>query len=210
MSVPALDPLGLDHLVVAARTLAEGAAWLEDRLGVKLAPGGEHPSFGTHNRLLSLGAAYLEVIAVNPDAPMPTRPRWFGFDTPAVQERLKRGPALIHWVARTPRPPLAAQGEVLALSRGRYAWTLTVPQNGSLPLGGALPSLITWQGDSPAAALPEAGVRLQSLTLETPQPDDLRAALNVLELAALVTVRQAPEVSLRALLNTPNGEVVLE
>ena len=210
MSVPALDPLGLDHLVVAARSLAEGAAWLEDRLGVPLSPGGEHPSFGTHNRLLSLGGSYLEVIAVNPDAPAPLRPRWFGLDTPAVQERLERGPALIHWVARTPKPPLPVQGEALALSRGRYAWTLTVPQGGSLPLGGTVPSLIEWQGDSPAAALPDVGVRLQSLTLETPQPEDLRAALNALELAVLVTVRQAPQISLRALLNTPSGEVVLE
>ena len=127
-----------------------------------------------------------------------------------MQARLEHGPALIHWVARTLRPPLAVQGEALALSRGRYAWTLTVPQDGSLPLGGALPSLITWQGDSPAAALPDVGVRLQSLELMTPQPDDLRTALNALELAALVTVRQAPEVSLRALLSTPNGEVVLD
>ncbi|GAA4007662.1 VOC family protein [Deinococcus rubellus] len=209
MSVPALDRPAIDHLVIAARSLSEGAAWLEDRLGVHLAPGGEHPTFGTHNRLLSLGEAYLEVIAVNPDAPAPTRPRWFGLDTPAVQERLKRGPALIHWVARTPQPPLAAQGEVLALTRGRYVWTLTVPQDGSLPLGGALPSLIAWQGDSPAATLPDVGVRLRSLELMTPQPEQLREALTGLKLVELVTVHQAPETRLQAVLDMPNGEVVL-
>ncbi|WP_161881642.1 VOC family protein [Deinococcus alpinitundrae] len=210
MTTPGSNHPAIDHLVIAARSLGEGAAWLEERLGVPLSPGGEHPTFGTHNRLLSLGGSYLEVIAVNPDASAPTRPRWFGLDMPAVQARLKGGPALIHWVARTPRLPLAGQGEALALSRGRYAWTLTVPQDGSLPLGGALPSLITWQGESPAAALPDVGVRLQILTLETPQPGDLRTALSALELVALVTVQQAPKISLRALLNTPNGEVVLE
>lgn len=205
MTTPALD-----HLVIAARELDEGVAWLEDRLGVSLSPGGEHPPFGTHNRLLSLGESYLEVIAVNPDAPMPSRPRWFGLDTPAVQERLEHGPALIHWVARTPQPPLAAQGEVLALSRGRYAWTLTVPQDGSLPLGGGLPSLIEWQGDSPAAALPDLGVRLRSLEIMTPQLERFREALTRLKLAALVTVQPAPEVKLRAVLGTPNGEVILD
>jgi hypothetical protein len=59
----------LDHLVVAARTLEEGAAWVTGRLGVSMAPGGKHALMGTHNRLLSLGArAYLEVIAIDPDA----------------------------------------------------------------------------------------------------------------------------------------------
>lgn len=210
MSAPALARPAIDHLVIAARSLNEGAAWLEDRLGVRLSPGGEHPAFGTHNRLLSLAERYLEVIAVNPDAPAPIRPRWFGLDTPAVQERLERGPALIHWVARTPKPPLPVQGEPLALSRGRYAWTLTVPQNGSLPLGGALPSLIDWSGDSPAAALPNVGVRLNRLELFTPEPDKLSAALVELNLAGLVIVQQAREVKVRAVLETPNEEIILD
>lgn len=37
----------LDHLVIAARNLEEGRAWLEGRLGVSMQPGGEHASFGT-------------------------------------------------------------------------------------------------------------------------------------------------------------------
>lgn len=52
--------LALDHLVVAARTLEEGARWLEARTGVPTAPGGRHALMGTHNRLLSPGAAALE------------------------------------------------------------------------------------------------------------------------------------------------------
>ena len=45
----------LDHLVVAATSLAEGSQWVEERLGVTTDPGGHHTAFGTHNRLLSLG-----------------------------------------------------------------------------------------------------------------------------------------------------------
>ena len=66
----------LDHLVVVARTLDEGAAWVESRLGAALAEGGKHELMATHNRLLSLGpAAYLEVMAIDPEAPPPARPR---------------------------------------------------------------------------------------------------------------------------------------
>ncbi|WP_420596185.1 VOC family protein [Deinococcus sp.] len=203
----------IDHLVIAARTLPEGAAWLEERLGVSLSPGGEHPTFGTHNRLLSLGSAYLsaylEVLAINPDAPSPLRPRWFGLDTPAMQARLERGPALIHWVARTPAVPLPVQGELLSLQRGSYAWTLSVPADGSLPLGGVLPSLIEWQAESPAAALPDVGVRLHHLELSTPEPEQLSAALNQLQLSQLATLHLAEEVGLRAVLHAPKGEVEL-
>ncbi|AZI41731.1 VOC family protein [Deinococcus psychrotolerans] len=200
----------IDHLVIAARNLPEGVTWLEDRLGVSLSPGGEHPTFGTHNRLLSLGAAYLEVIAVNPDAPAPTRPRWFGLDTPAMRKRLEAGPALVHWVASTVAAPLPAQGQTLALERGRFVWTLTVPADGSLPLGGVLPSLINWQTDTPAKTLPDVGVRLQSLTLLMPQPEELRSALTRLELLELVEIETAPAVTLRAVLDTTRGEVILD
>ena len=52
----------LDHLVLATHDLAQGAAWLEDHLGVSLSPGGAHSTIGTYNRLLRLGPSlYLEL-----------------------------------------------------------------------------------------------------------------------------------------------------
>ena len=47
--------LVLDHLVIGAASLAQGADWLAERLGVTLPPGGAHPRMGTHNRLTALG-----------------------------------------------------------------------------------------------------------------------------------------------------------
>ncbi len=71
----------LDHLAIVAPTLEEGVAYVEKTLGVPMAAGGKHPEMGTHNRLLRLGDdIYLEVIAVDPEAPRPERPRWFGLD----------------------------------------------------------------------------------------------------------------------------------
>ena len=60
-----MSVLRLDHLAVVAETLDEGVDWVETSLGLPMAGGGEHAAMGTHNRLLSLGDVYLEVIAVN-------------------------------------------------------------------------------------------------------------------------------------------------
>ena len=85
--------LWIDHLAVVAGRLEDGVSAVEDLLGVAMAGGGKHPLMGTHNRLLSLGDLYLEVIAVDPDAPPPGRPRWFDMD------RFTGPPLLANWVA---------------------------------------------------------------------------------------------------------------
>jgi hypothetical protein len=181
--------LALDHLVVAALSLDEGAAWVEARLGARPEGGGRHPAMGTHNRLLGLGPVYLEVIAVDPSADAPARPRWFELDRPAMRERLRRGPALIHWVASTDdierdaARAAAPPGEIVRASRGDYRWRITVPPDGGLPEGGVSPTLIQWDGASPAAALPDSGCRLESLELRHPRARAIEAALRAMELS---------------------------
>ena len=142
----------IDHLVVAARTLDEGAAWVESKLGVAPVPGGKHPVMGTHNRLLFIGPGrFLEVIAVDPDAEEPGRARWFDLDDPAMRARIARAPELIHWVERTDDIDAALRQyaepvEVLSLARGNYRWRIGVPRDGRRPGGGTLPTLIQWEG----------------------------------------------------------------
>ena len=87
--------LALDHIAISAETLEAGADWVEMALGVPLAGGGKHPHMGTHNRLLSLGDLYLEVIAIDPAAPMPAHPRWFDLD------HFAGPPRLTNWICRT-------------------------------------------------------------------------------------------------------------
>ena len=94
-----------DHVVVAARTLEEGTAWCEATLGATPVEGGRHGAMGTHNRLLGLGPGgyermYLEIIALDPDAPAPARARWFDLDSPALRAEVAIAPRLVHWVAR--------------------------------------------------------------------------------------------------------------
>jgi len=155
----------LDHIIVAAATLDEGARWVERELGVAMVPGGKHALMGTHNRLLALGkGVYLEVIAIDPEAPAPKRPRWLALDSPAMRSRLARGPALVHWVERTDNIDAELGGDaemqILDLERGRYHWRIGVPRDGSIPGAGTRATLIQWKGEHPAAALPPSGCEL--------------------------------------------------
>jgi hypothetical protein len=181
--------LQLDHLVIAARTLDEGARFIAEKLGVETAEGGAHRLMRTHNRLLNLwGGAYLEVIAINPDAAAlnAPRPRLFALDDPALRERLETGPQLVHWVARVSRPKLLSRWQsqypqritpVVAMTRGSNTWNLTVPDDGTFPSwqgagDGLLPSLIQWDtARHPSDTLPETGIALKSLTGFHPRPD---------------------------------------
>jgi hypothetical protein len=177
-----VHPLQLDHLVIAARTLEEGADFIAAKLGVEMTGGGAHPLMRTHNRLLNLwGGAYLEVIAIDPNAePVQTpRPRLFALDDPARRLRLEAGPQLVHWVVRVNRPKQLTRWQaqyperiptVVALTRGGNAWDLTVPVDGTFPAwqgagDGLLPSLIQWDTSRhPSETLPETGIALKSLT----------------------------------------------
>ena len=211
----------LDHLVVAAATLDEGAAWLASRLGVAPSPGGRHAAMGTHNRLLRLGPKiYLEVIAVDPAAPAPGRPRWFGLDDAALQARIAERPRLIHWVARCENIAKASAacleppGDILHLSRDSLRWRITVPADGMPPLDGLLPTLIEWETERhPATALPEAGCELMKLEGIHPEARRVRNALAALgldkALAVFPCATDEPG-GLVAYLKTPAGLVEID
>jgi len=164
----------LDHLVVGAATLEEGVAWCERVLGVTPGPGGKHALMGTHNRLLNISSpshprAYLEVIAIDPEAPPPVRARWFDLDQPALRERLAAGPGLIHWVSRVPNLDAALAnwrgegvdaGEAVEASRGNLRWRIALREDGRRLRREALPVLIEWGEVHPTDAMPESGVQL--------------------------------------------------
>jgi hypothetical protein len=203
----------LDHLVVAAQTLAQGAAWIEQVLGVSPEPGGKHATMGTHNSLLRLGTdAYLEVIAIDPDAQAPDRPRWFQLDTPAMTAALQERPRLIHWVAATDDLSAAlaaspvALGEPTSLARGDFRWTFVLSADGSMPFDGVGPDLIQWQGTAhPAKRLKHSGCIVKRMSATHANPDAVRAMLNALRLSSQLTVEAGELPTLRALIQTPRG-----
>jgi hypothetical protein len=84
--------LGIDHVVLATEDLDAVAADLERRLGLAASGGGRHEVLGTVNRLIWLGDAYLELVAVF-DADLAGR-SWFGRP---VLASLERGGGLVTW-----------------------------------------------------------------------------------------------------------------
>jgi len=195
----------LDHLVLAAQTLQEGVEYVQATLGVEPPPaGGKHPLMGTHNRLLNLGhGAYLEIIAVDPEAPTPDRPRWFELD------RFVGPPRLLTWVACSEALECYAAlglGPVCKARRGDLEWHITLPEDGRLHWGGVVPYLIQWGSRHPSETLPETGCRLEELVLRHPEPQAVDRVLRSLELDwRLVRLEHAESAQLVALLQTPAG-----
>ncbi len=217
----------IDHLVVAAASLDEGAAWCQATLGVTPGPGGEHPLMGTHNRLLRIATvdyprAYLEIIAPQAGrAPQHGR-RWFDLDDDSVRETLARsGPRLLHFVASVP-DLRAALGKMAALhvdrgepvaasrmsARGLLSWQISVRPDGQRLFQGVLPTLIEWGESHPASAMPESGLTLQSLTLSHPQARTLHSVCDALDLQGVGINEGAA--NLCAMLLTPKGRVRLD
>jgi len=198
----------LDHLAVAAPTLQEASEAIEAALGVPLQPGGQHPLFGTHNRLLRLDdGLYLEAIAIDPTAPDPGRARWFGLD--AFQ-----GPArLSNWICRTGDLDTALDGmpagtgSPVQLSRGDLRWRMAVPEGGRLPFDNLFPALIQWQGHlHPGSMLAPSGCSLRRLVVSHPEADRLGA---LVPLNDPRVVFETADPALIAEIDTPHGPRVL-
>ncbi|WP_238923971.1 VOC family protein [Achromobacter ruhlandii] len=222
--------LALDHLVVAAADLDSGTRHVADLLGIAPTGGGAHPRMGTHNRVLGMAdGVYLEVIAIDPDAPASQRPRWFGLDQPAMRARLAEGPFLAHWAARVEAPADLSAWQArhpdriapaIPMTRGDLRWRLTVPDDGSLPAwrkggqaagDGLLPTLIQWDVPAyPGVSLPRQPLTLRALTATHPHAALLRQGLAWLGADALIAIEQADgPPRLQAAIETDRGIRIL-
>ncbi len=195
----------LDHLAVASSELGQGVAWVEDTLGVPMVSGGKHARYGTHNSLLGLAdGLYLEVIAVDPDAAI-DGPRWFNLD------HFEGPPRLTNWICRMPdisaAPDIA--GPPVDLERNDLRWQITVPDDGSLPHGGAFPTLIEWGAgvSPPGESLPQSGCRLIELIVSHPDSQRIASLIDLND--PLVRWEVGPP-GFQATIETPHGIRVLQ
>jgi hypothetical protein len=202
--------LTLDHIAVGCAALDAGVAWVEAALGVPLQPGGSHARFGTHNRLLGLAdGLYLEVIAVDPAAPK--GPRWFGLDD------FDHPPRLINWICRCDDLDAAladapdSAGRAVPMQRGDLRWQIAVPDDGSLPEGGAFPTLMTWASGTvhPATRLIQQGCALRRLTVQHPKADVIAARLGTGFSDPRVVFETGEAQGLSAEFDTPHGRRIL-
>jgi hypothetical protein len=199
----------IDHLVLGARTLEEGAAFVERSLGVRCQPGGSHDGAGTHNLLLGMGPdAYLEVIAPDPSQPEPAHPRLFGLDDPATKLMLDAEPRLLSWVARTTTldstmarlGPRA--GEIREMQRGDLHWRMGIPPNRG-DMAALVPALIEWKGERAGKRLKDSKLRLTGLEAEYGDVARVNQALSERGLADILKVRQGSHPRLIARLAGP-------
>jgi hypothetical protein len=201
----------VDHLVYAAPDLDAACALLEQRLGVRASPGGQHLGRGTRNALIAIGAAsYFEIIAPDPAQPAPKEPRWLGID--ALNE-----PRLVAWAAHGRDltqfvADVARLGAHLgAVSDGRrersdgvvLTWQVTNP-NASLG-DVVIPFFIDWGASPHPSATAIGGPRLVSLSGEHPEPTRVRGVLGALDIDLPIAVGSRP--ALVATLDTARGPV---
>jgi len=206
----------IDHLVVTAPKLSVGVQYVEQKLGCEMQPGGQHARMGTHNALLKISEnCYLEVIAIDPNAPPPRRARWFELDALRADDR----PRLAAWVVRTNNLRMAAEvaeldlGAVEEMNRGPLEWLITIPANGQLPFNGVAPALIQWKCEQhPVTRMAESSISAIQLTGRHPEARQINNLLHRIGFVGDVAIDEPSDgvtVSLSATLQTARGIVTL-
>jgi hypothetical protein len=203
----------VDHLVYATPDLERGIDRIEQLLGLRATPGGQHPGRGTRNALVALGpSSYLEIIGPDPEQPTPAQPRPFGIDD------LKE-PRLVTWAAKGEDLDAVARsasrngvklGEVIAGSRRRaddvlLTWRYTDPR--TVVANGVVPFVIDWGQTPHPATTATPGATLVELRVEHPEAQAVQNALKQLGLD--LRVQQGPRVGVTATIDSPRGRVEL-
>ncbi|MFN2390251.1 MAG: VOC family protein [Actinomycetota bacterium] len=114
MALGAQARVEVDHVLIAVDDLAEADRALRSAHGLSSIEGGLHPDWGTANRIVPLGDAYIELVAVVDDsqASRTAFGRWVG-------EVLR--PCLLGWAARTSELDIVARRLNLVPTKGERA-----------------------------------------------------------------------------------------
>ena len=207
-----------DHVVIGAADLPAATAHIEALLGAPTGGGGAHPLMATHNGLMRLGGGggYLEVIAVDPAAALPSRRRRYTLDDNKTATRLAERPRALCWVVSVSDIETATQscgydaGAIIKVTRGDLHWRLTVPDDGGLAADGLLPALIEWpDGIDPVAALPVQDVALDRIIATHPDPAFINSCMDRLGLGHMLRVTKgAPSIAFE--FTTETGKVRID
>ena len=196
----------LDHIILGCNDLDAGIRFVQERIGVRAAPGGVHPDRGTANALLSLGDRhYLEIMAPDPNAK----------DVQAWAARQLEGlkslanPRLVGWAVH--RDDIESLAKKFQQSGRRILgpWPGSRKQPDgrvvswkSLSLAddrhGLLPFFIEWGKDSvhPSATAP-TGSHIERFALADSDTEELSKELRGIEVEAAVEKSQTPQLHLR-------------
>ena len=208
----AMEPLALDHAILAGPALLDLTDAFEARTGVPATPGGRHAGQGTRNALVGLGPGrYLELLAPDPEAEDgPFRASIAYLDAPALHTWCVRGGDADAYEARVRVAGLAPRRIAMARTRPdgvRLSWQLVFVDGHAF--GGLVPFFIDWGASAHPSEALGAPLAFRSLTLE--HPDAARLAALLAALGGVPDgVRVAPAVAPRlvAAWRGPRGDDV--
>jgi hypothetical protein len=203
----------LDHVLLAVPDLRAGAREMQARHGLVAVDGGRHPGWGTANRIVPLGPAYLELVAVVDAAEAAETP--FGSWVAGVRPGTVRP---FGWAVRTDELDAVARRLGLTVAAGSRAardgrlvrWRLAgIEQAAAEP---SLPFFIEWGDGTPLpgrtpAEHPAGAARIDRLEL-TGDADRLRGWLGEHDLP--VTIAPGPPAVTRLVLAGTAGTIVVD
>jgi len=202
----------IDHVLIAVPDLGPSVRAVEEQLGMPSLEGGRHPDWGTANRIVPLGEAYLELVAVEDGAAAETVPfgRWVARSTADRPKPMGWAVRVEHLEETADRLELTVESGSRARPDGRtISWRAAgIEAAASEP---SLPFFIEWANDADLPGrTPVAhgfeGMRIARLVIDG-DPDRLATWLGEHELP--VEIRRGPATVAHVVLERGGREAVL-
>ena len=161
----------IDHFVFGANTLSEGSNTIKKILDEDLSEINVHETMGTHNRVISIGSSYLEIIALDPENQNANSNTWFNLSDKIYREKFLKIPKLISFVISSDdlNSSIFFQKEFF-VSRNKYKWFFKKPNfeylnKNNFTNKNLFPSLINWQSVSPLNEMKKSSYSFDSLEI---------------------------------------------
>ena len=161
----------IDHFVFGANTLSEGSKTIKKILDEDLSEINIHETMGTHNRVISLGSSYLEIIALDPKNQNANSNTWFNLSDKIYREKFLKTPKLISFVISSDDLSSSIFFEKeFFVSRNKYKWFFKKPNfeylnKNNFTNTNLFPSLINWQSVSPLNEMKKSSYIFESLEI---------------------------------------------
>ncbi len=161
----------IDHFVFGANTLSEGSNTIKKILDADLSEINTHESMGTHNRVISIGSSYLEIIALDPKNQNANNNTWFNLSDKIYREKFLKIPKLISFVISSEKFNSSIFFEKkFLISRNKYKWFFKKPnfqylKKNNFTNTNLFPSLINWQSVSPLNDMKKSSYIFESLEI---------------------------------------------
>ena len=161
----------IDHFVFGANNLSKGSKTITNILHENLSEINTHETMGTHNRVISLGSSYLEIIALDPKNQNANNNTWFNLSDKIYREKFLKIPKLISFVISSDDLSSSIFFEKeFFVSRNKYKWFFKKPNFEYLNKinftnTNLFPSLINWQSVSPLNYMKKSSYVFESLEI---------------------------------------------